>query len=70
MDVAFFMGLVSGVFIGLGFSLFVCKHVKKAVYEAIVEALNTKKTKRKEDILNEDEEEDWWKPKGWRPDDE
>lgn len=69
MDIAFFMGLVAGFLIGMGFSIFICRHVKKSVYEAIIDGLSAPKKRRKDSLLDNDDDDaaNFWKPKGWKP---
>lgn len=69
MDIAFFMGLVAGFLIGMGVCIVICKWIKRSVYDGVLDALKHKKNNRKKDTLFDDEDEDgdWWKPKGWKP---
>jgi hypothetical protein len=67
MDIAFFMGLVAGFLIGIGFSILICKHIKKSVYEGIIDALSAPKKRSLLDN-NDDDAANFWKPKGWKPD--
>lgn len=70
MDIAFYMGLVAGFLLGMGFSIFICRHVKKSVYEGMIDAMSSPKKKRKDSLLDNDDDDaaNFWKPKGWKPD--
>jgi len=62
MDIAFFMGWVTGILTGLGFSIIICKHVKNSVRDGMIEAYTSPKKKNKDILSNEDDDPaDWWK---------
>jgi len=62
MDIAFIMGMIAGFFMGVGFSLF---FTHMLAYK-MLSLLDRKVPKKDEDA--DDDPVNFWKPKGWRPD--
>jgi len=70
MDIAFFMGLVAGILLGMGFSILFCKHIRRCVYDGMIDAMSSpkKKNRRKDKLSDDDDEANYWKPDDWEPD--
>ena len=66
MDIAFVMGLTAGFLLGIGFSLLICRNIKKSVYEGMIDVLSCPK-KKEDNLSNNDDTANFWKPKGWKP---
>ena len=65
MDIAFYMGMVLGFLLGLGFCIFFTHMLGRQ----LLAVLNGPKKKKKyDDDDDEDDPVNYWKPKGWRPD--
>lgn len=66
MDIAFFMGMILGVLLGIGFCMFFTNMLGRQ----LLNLLNGKpsKKKKKHDDYDEDDPVNYWKPPGWRPD--
>jgi hypothetical protein len=67
MDADILMGVIFGFFLGIGFTILFTNIISWRV-AAILEAAITKKIKKKKKKDIDEDDTDYWKPPGWRPD--
>jgi hypothetical protein len=64
MDMAFLLGLFCGFLLGSSFCVVVGRMIRYEVYQAIIQAKNHPHLEEED----EDDSVNFWKPKGWKPD--
>lgn len=78
MEILFLMGILFGFFLGILFSTFYTQVVTHKVMSILSSKYTIKLKNTKSKSVNHDDDEDdeendpvnYWKPKGWKPDDE
>jgi len=63
MDIAFIMGMIAGFILGIGFCLFFTNMVANRMIKIL-----SSQSKKEEDHPFDDDPVNYWKPKGWTPD--
>jgi hypothetical protein len=67
MDIAFFMGTIFGFLLGIGFCMFFTNMLGRQIL-SLLNGKSPKKKKKYDEDFDEDDPVNYWKPKGWRPD--
>lgn len=67
MDIAFFMGMVFGVLLGIAFCMFFTNMLGRQLLSLLNGGKPSKK-KKCEESFDEDDPVNYWKPPGWMPD--